>query len=160
MRRMTTSARIAGATVALALAVACSDRAETDAEKVAREGENAAERAGSAVADATKDAGNAVGEAARDAGDAARDAARATGDAVMTGGKAADAAVETLDVKTALTADTRVDASNINVDSDHVSKTVTLKGHVPTESQKALAGEIATAKATGYRVRNQLTVGS
>lgn len=149
MKRMTTSARIAGAALALAVSVACSERSEREAEAAAREGQNAAERAGSAVADAAKDAGNA-----------ASDAAKATGDAVMNGGKAADAAVETMDVKTALTADTRVDASNINVDSDHVAKTVTLKGRVPTQAQKTLAGEIATAKATGYRVRNELVVGS
>lgn len=149
MRRMTTSARIAGAALALAVSVACSERSEREAEAAANDGANAAERAGSAVGDAAKDAGNAV-----------TDAAKATGDAVMNGGKAADAAVETLDVKTALTADSRVDASNINVDSDHVAKTVTLKGRVPTAAQKTLAEEIATAKAIGYRVRNELTVGS
>jgi hyperosmotically inducible protein len=149
MRRMTTSARIAGAALAVAVTVACSERTEREAEAVAKDGQNAAERAGSATAEAGRDAGNAV-----------TDAARATGDAVMNGGKAADAAVETLDVKTALTADTRVDASNINVDSDHTAKTVTLKGRVPTAAQKTLAEEIATAKATGYRVRNELVVGT
>lgn len=149
MTRMTTSARIAGAALVLAASVACSERSERKAEAAARDGEHAAERAGSAVADAAKDTGNA-----------ATDAVRATGDAVMNGGRAADAAVETMDVKTALTADTRVDASNINVDSDHVAKTVTLKGRVPSAAQKALAEEIATAKATGYRVHNELVVGS
>ena len=38
-------------------------------------------------------------------------------------------------------------------------KTVTLKGKVPTAAQKTIAEDIATAKAVGYRVRNELTVG-
>ena len=148
MKRTTESARIVGAIAAMALAVACSDRAQPQPKSAAGDTANAAERAGSATA-----------EAARDAGGAVRDAARATGDAVMAGGKAADAAVETMDVKVALTADSRVDASNINVDSDHITKTVTLKGRVPTAAQKTLAEDIAKAKATGYTVRNMLTVG-
>ncbi len=74
------------------------------------------------------------------------------------GWKAADAAVETMEVKMALSTDTRVDASNINVDTDHVTKTVTLRGRVPSAAQKALAGEIAKTKATGYTVQNLLVV--
>ena len=35
---------------------------------------------------------------------------------------------------------------------------VTLNGRVPTQAQKTLAGDIAKAKATGYVVRNLLTV--
>ncbi len=89
----------------------------------------------------------------------AGNAADATGNAVTRGGQAADAAVQTMDVKTALMADTRVDSGNINVDSDHITKTVTLKGHVPTTEQKTLAGQIATSKADGYQVRNELTIG-
>jgi osmotically-inducible protein OsmY len=100
-----------------------------------------------------------VEQKAEQAGNAAEKAADSTGNAVANGGRAADAAVETLDVKTALTLDKRVDASNINVDSDHVTKTVTLKGHVPSQEQKTLAGQIATAKATGYQVKNELTIG-
>lgn len=139
---------IAGVLAVVAVTVACSDRAERETDAAARDAANAAERAG-----------NAVAEAAKDAGAAARDAARATGDAVMEGGKAADAAVETMDVKMALAADSRVDASNINVDTDHVTKSVTLKGRVPTAAQKTLAEDIARARATGYTVRNQLVVG-
>ena len=148
MRRIATTARIAGAITVVALSVACSDRTERQTEAAARDVGNAAERAG-----------NATAEAAKDVGSAARDAARATGEAVMVAGRAADAAVETMDVKVALTADSRVDASNINVDSDHVTKTVTLKGRVPTAAQKTLAEDIAKTKATGYAVRNMLVVG-
>ena len=147
MRRMKTTARIAVAIAAVIVTAACSDRAERSTDSTARDAGNAAERAGKAVADAAKDAGTA-----------AKNAARATGDAVMEGGKAADAAVETMDVKVALSTDSRVDASDINVDSDHVTKTVTLKGSVPTDAQKTLAGDIVKTKATGYSVRNLLEV--
>lgn len=148
MTRMNMFVRVAPVVVAVAISAACSDRTERKVESGADATANSAERAGGAVAGAARDAGNAVG-----------DAARATGDAVMNGGRAADAAVETLDVKAALSADSRVDASNINVDSNHVSKTVTLNGRVPTDAQKTLAEDIAKAKATGYTVRNMLTVG-
>lgn len=91
--------------------------------------------------------------------DAVQDAGNAVGDAVLNGGRAADAAVETLDVKTALVADSRIDAGDINVDTNHESKTVTLKGRVPTAAQRTFAEEVAVKKAVGYRVDNQLTIG-
>src|SRR3990170_837569 len=53
------------------------------------------------------------------------------------------AAVETVDVKAALIADGRVDASSINVDTSASTKTVVLKGSVPTAEQKATAEAIA-----------------
>ena len=40
-----------------------------------------------------------------------------------------------------------------------MTKTVTLKGHVPTAAQKTVAEEIAVKKAVGYRVENKLTIG-
>jgi osmotically-inducible protein OsmY len=137
-----------GAVVLAVMTAACSDRAQNQASDTARD-------AGGAARETARDAG----DAARGAGDAARDTARGAGDAVAQGGRAADAAVETMDVKMALTADSRVDASNINVDSNHNTKTVTLKGRVPTAAQKTIAEEIATKRAVGYRVVNDLTVG-
>lgn len=129
MTRMTTVGRLSGAVALAVLAAACSDRTEDKA------------------ADGARDAGSATQEAARD-----------TGNAVMEGGRAADAAVETMDVKMALTTDSRVDASDINVDSNHQTKTVTLKGRVKTEAEKTIAGDIATRRAVGYRVVNDLMV--
>ena len=81
---------------------------------------------------------------------AKQDAERATENTV--------AAVETADVKSALIADGRVDASRINVDTIASSKTVVLKGSVPTIEQRATAENIARDKATGYTVSNQLVV--
>jgi osmotically-inducible protein OsmY len=68
------------------------------------------------------------------------------------------AAVETVDVKSALIADGRVDASRINVDTIANTKTVVLKGSVPTIEQRATAENIARDKASGYTISNQLIV--
>jgi len=141
-----------GAAAIATTMVGCSDKAEREAKEEAKQ---AAEK----TANAAEKAGNVAAEAGRDVAGAAKDAAGAVGTAVANGGRAADAAVQTMDVKVALTADKRVDASNINVDTDHVTKTVILKGRVPTADQKKWAEEIAVGKANGYRVRNELTVG-
>lgn len=148
MKRTTTFGAWAGAVALVAITAACSDRADNKASEAARETGNAAERAGDATAGA-----------ARGAGEAVKDAGNAVGDAVANAGRAGDAAQETLAVKTALLADSRIEAGDINVDSDHVAMTVTLKGRVPTAAQKTIAEEIAGGRATGYRVINQLTVG-
>lgn len=68
------------------------------------------------------------------------------------------AGVETMDVKAALIADGRVDAGNINVDTSGSTKTVVLKGSVPSAEQRTIAETIARDQAKGYRVDNQLTV--
>ena len=152
MKRMMTLRMLSGAVALAAVTAACSDRAQDRASDAARD-------TGAAAREAGRDAGAATREAGRDAGDAARDAGRGVGDAVKEGGRAADAAVETMDVKMALTTDSRVDASDINVDTNHETKTVTLKGRVKSAQEKTLAGDIATKRATGYRVVNDLVVG-
>ena len=68
------------------------------------------------------------------------------------------AGVETFDVKAALIADGRVEAVNINVDTSASTKTVVLKGSVPTAEQRTIAENIAREQAKGYTVTNQLTV--
>jgi osmotically-inducible protein OsmY len=122
--------------------------AKAKAESSADRAQNAAEKAGDAAADAS-----------RAAADAAEHAGRAIGNAVGTAGQNADAASQTTDVKAALVADKRIDASHIDVDTIATPKMVILKGRVPTEAQKKLAEDIAAGKATGYRIDNQLTVG-
>ncbi len=95
-------------------------------------------------------------------GDKAAAATEQTGDAAARATDAAagsmGAAMETADVKTALLADTRVDAGDINVDTNKDTKTVTLNGTVPTAEQKKLAEEVAVAKAPEYKVVNNLTI--
>ncbi|MGE0363534.1 MAG: BON domain-containing protein [Vicinamibacterales bacterium] len=127
--------------VVLAAAIACGDRDEPRTEEAAR------------------DTGRTASDAARDAGNAVADGARAASDAVGNAGRAADAAVETMDVKAALMRDSGVDAGDIDVDTNHETRTVVLKGRVPTAAQKAAAERIAVQQARGYRVQNDLTVG-
>jgi osmotically-inducible protein OsmY len=101
----------------------------------------------------------------QDAEDAQREAAQAsdnvrdrTADTTADIGDRTDAAVQTMDVKAALVADDRIDASDINVDTDAATKTVILKGFVPNATQKSVAEQIAQTKAEGYSVRNDLSV--
>lgn len=117
--------------------------AEINADKAAAATDEAAAKADSAT-DKAQAAGH---EAAADTKEAARDA-----------GGALKAAVETIDVKSALMADRTVDASHINVDTFHETKTVVLKGSVKTATQRDEAARIAAAEAPGYRIDNQLTV--
>jgi osmotically-inducible protein OsmY len=136
--------------------------AKQASENAADRAGDAAERAGDSAADAAKDTGDAIKDAAKDVGQFAKDSAKSAGDvakdSASSAASAADAAVQTVDVKTALIADKRVDASGIDVDTNHRTKTVVLKGHVPSASQKTIAGQIASDHAKGYNVRNELTI--
>lgn len=105
-----------------------------------------------------REAGAAIKEAGRDVGNAAERAGDAVAGAAKDAGATVHAAKQTLDVKTALMADTAIDASRIDVDTDDKTKTVTLKGTVPNAAQKASAERIARDKAEGYKVKNMLTV--
>jgi len=99
-------------------------------------------------------------KAAVKASEAAEKASEATAVATRNATQAAEAAAQTVNVKTALLADKRVSATGIDVDTDRASRTVILKGHVPSEQQKAIAEQIAVDRSTGYRVRNELTIGN
>ena len=109
--------------------------------------EKDAERAGDKALAVASDASAASKEAATESKAVAADAR----DTVA-------AAIETFDVKSALLADRTVDASHINVDTFHETKTVTLKGSVKTAAQREEAGRIAAAEAPRYRIDNQLTI--
>jgi osmotically-inducible protein OsmY len=63
-----------------------------------------------------------------------------------------------VNVKQALMRDNTVDSSNIDVDIDNDTRTVLLRGTVPTAPQKGAAERIARAHANGYQVRNELVV--
>lgn len=165
MRRMKLMGVWTAAMAIAAVTAGCGQADRTDSGAV-RDGANrtgdavrdGADRTDDAVRDGASRTGDAVRDGAGRAGDAVRDAGSAVSDAVLNGGRAADAAVETMDVKTALIADSRIDTGNINVDTDHQTKTVTLKGHVPTAAQRTFAEEVAVKKAVGYRVQNELTI--
>jgi osmotically-inducible protein OsmY len=51
-----------------------------------------------------------------------------------------------------------VDSGAIDVDTYQDKKVVVLRGSVPTEAQKARAGQIARENAKGYTVGNRLAV--
>jgi len=129
---------------------ACSNTAagvKKDADINADKAATAADKAEDKVDPAIDKAQAAGHEAAADAKGAVREAGSATA-----------AALETIDVKSALMADRTVDASHINVDTFHETKTVVLKGSVKSAAQRNEAARIAAAEAPGYRVDNQLTV--
>ena len=130
--------------------VACSNTAagvKKDAEANADKAAVAADKAEDKVDPAVDKAQAAGHEAAAETKEAAREAGAATA-----------AAVETVDVKSALMADRTVDASHINFDTFKETKAVVLKGSVKTAAQRDEAARIAAAEATGYRIDNQLTV--
>jgi hypothetical protein len=117
--------------------------ADINADKAAaatEEGKEKADRAGEKAAEAGREVAADTKEAARGAGDALK------------------GAIETIDVKSALMADRTVDASHINVDTFHETKTVVLKGSVKTATQRDEAARIAATEAPGYRVDNQLKI--
>ena len=107
------------------------------------------------AADKAEDKAQAAGEKAAAEG---KEAAAETKDATRDATGAVKAAIETIDVKSALMADRTVDASHINVDTFHETKTVVLKGSVKTATQRDEAARIAAAEAPGYRIDNQLTI--
>jgi hyperosmotically inducible protein len=160
------------AMLALALAPACRNtaqgakedardnaaKASEEGQKVAQETKEAAGKmsdeasaAGAKIGEAAKDAGQKIGGAAMDAGHAIKEGAKEVASEV-------DAKAQKVDVKTALLADRSLDASRIEVETDASTKTVTLKGSVPTQVQKAHAERIAREKAEGYKVVNRLAV--
>ena len=151
MRRIHNGLLAFTATVAFAFAgVACDNTASGVREDTAKATDEARDANDAAKAEARDEAADARAEG-REASD---DARRTAGNA----GAAVDAAGETIDVKTALMADETVDADEINVDTLHETKTVVLKGSVPTAAMKAAAARIASREAEGYKIDTQLVV--
>jgi osmotically-inducible protein OsmY len=79
-------------------------------------------------------------------------------EAAKDAGARVDAAAETLDVKIALMRDDMIDASDINVDTDHERKVVVLRGTVASEPERIRAENVAMHEAEGYRIDNHLTL--
>jgi predicted small secreted protein len=140
-------------TAAMALALG-SAACENTARGVQEDAAKATDSASDAAKATTDEAKDEAAEARAEGREAKDDAAR-TGNAV---GGALDAATETIDVKTALMSDATIDASDINVDTFHETRTVVLKGSVATAAQKTEAAKIAAREAEGYKVENQLVV--
>jgi osmotically-inducible protein OsmY len=178
MKSRITSLGLPAALLSASLFAACQNTArgvEADTEKntaaakeESREAADASKNTMERAGDATKDAAEKVAAEAREAGreiagetkEAARDAQREGKEAAGTAGRAIDAAQQTLQIKTALIDADDIDAAGIDVDTNGTTKTVTLKGHVPTAAQKAAAERVARSKAPDYRIVNELVVRS
>jgi len=139
------------------VSTACSEKTEQRAREAGQQAGEAAQAVGAAAKSAAQDAVNNTEGAV-----AAVKASKTTEEArekVSEAEEAAAAAVQTAKVKGALVADSSVTSTGIDVDADAHTKTIMLKGHVPSTGQKTAAGRIATEKAsTGYVVRNELMV--
>ena len=127
------------------------DRTAQEAREAGREASQAAERAAEATREAAGGAAEATREGAARAGEAMREGTREAADA-------GDAAQQTAQIKTALMADSTIDSTTIDVDTNGDTKTVALKGHVRTAAEKTRAAQIAAQKAPGYRIVNSLEV--
>jgi predicted small secreted protein len=142
------------ALLSASLFAACQNTArgvEQDAERNTAEGQQEGREASTELRQEAREAGAAVERA----GDRV---AQETRDATQSVGATLDAAAQTMQIKTALIDADNLDAGDIDVDTDAKTKTVTLKGHVQTASQKAAAERIAKEKAPEYRVVNELVI--
>jgi osmotically-inducible protein OsmY len=127
---------------------------ENTREGIGKDAEQAApkiERAAEQTAQAARQAGREIAAAAGPAVDRMREGAR---DAAEAG----DAARRTAQIKAALMADAGIDSTTIDIDTDGERRTVTLTGYVRSEAEKAAVARIATDKAGGYAISNQLDV--
>jgi hyperosmotically inducible periplasmic protein len=150
MNRLTGLPALLLAATTMAVTTAC-DNTHAGASKDAEIAAEQARQSGERAAEATREAAREAGPAVREAGDAVADAAASVKDA-------AETSTTTVQVKSALLADTRVDASKIDVDTDTTRQVVTLRGSVPTAAQKATAERIARDKAEGFVVVNELKI--
>ena len=147
------------------LFAACQNTArgvEQDTERNTAEARQEAREANAEMKQEAREANAELKQEAREAGAAAERAgdrvAQETKDATGSVGATLDAAAQTMQIKTALIDADNLDANDIDVDTNGATKTVTLKGHVPTASQKAAAERIAKEKAPDYRVVNNIVI--
>ena len=138
---------------------AAAAKAKEKLQEAAENAKPAAEQAGEKLkelggkaAEEAKDLGHKASDKASEGAEKAEDKSAGAGDTVS-------AAAQTTMVKAALMADSGVDSSGIDVDTEAATKTVMLKGSVPTAAQKTTAERIARSKVSkGYSVHNMLTV--
>jgi predicted small secreted protein len=154
MKSRITSLGLPAALLSASLFAACQNTARGVEEDTAKNTAEAKEEAREATAGVKQEAREA-GNAAERAGDRV---AEETKDATRSVGATLDAAAQTMQIKTALIDADNLDAGSIDVDTNGDTKTVTLKGHVPTPAQKTAAERIAKEKAPDYRVVNMLEV--
>ena len=165
MKRNISSLGLPAALLSASLFAACQNTArgvEQDTERNTAEARQEAREANAEARQEAREANAEMKQEAREAGNAAERAgdrvANETKDASRSVGGTLDAAAQTMQIKTALIDADNLDAGNIDVDTNGATKTVTLRGHVATASQKAAAERIAKEKAPDYRIVNNLAV--
>jgi predicted small secreted protein len=165
MKSRISSLGLPAALLSASLFAACQNTArgvEQDTERNTAEARQEAREANAEAKQEAREANAELKQEAREAGAAAERAgdraAQETKDATRSVGATLDAAAQTMQIKTALIDADNLDANDIDVDTNGATKTVTLKGHVPTASQKAAAERIAKEKAPDYRVVNNIVV--
>jgi predicted small secreted protein len=154
MKSRISSLGLPAALLSASLFGACQNTArgiEQDTQKNTAEAKEDAREANAELKQEAREAGNATERAGDRAANETKDATRSVGATL-------DAAAQTMQIKTALIDADNLDANNIDVDTDGATKTVTLKGHVPTAAQKAAAARIAKEKAPDYSVVNDIVV--
>jgi predicted small secreted protein len=154
MKSRISSLGLPAALLSASLFAACQNTArgvEEDTAKNTAEAKKDAREATAGVKQEAREAGNAVERAGDRVANETKDATRSVGATL-------DAAAQTMQIKTALIDADNLDAGSIDVDTNGDTKTVTLKGHVPTPAQKTAAERIAKEKAPDYRVVNMLEV--
>ena len=154
MKSQITSLGLPAALLSVSLFAACQNTARGVEQDTEKNTAAAREQARDANAEAKQEAREA-GQSMERAGDRV---AQETRDATHSVGATLDAAAQTMQIKRALIDADNLDANDINVDTDAATKTVTLKGHVPTAAQKAAAERIAKEKAPEYSVSNLLEI--
>ena len=165
MKSRITSLGLPAALLSVSLFAACQNTArgvEADTEKNTAAAKEEAREANAEMKQEGREAKAEIREETRQAGNAAERAgdriANETKDATRSVGATLDAAAQTLQIKSALIDADGIDAGGIDVDTNADTKTVTLKGHVPTAAQKTAAERVAKEKAPEYRVVNNLEV--
>jgi len=154
MKSRITSLGLPAALLSVSLFAACQKNAsgvEQDTERNTAEAQQEAREANAEARQEAREAGQSI----ENAGDRAAQGAR---DATQSVGATLDAAAQTMQIKTALIDADNLDATDIDVDTNAATKTVTLKGHVPTAAQKTAAERIAKEKAPDYSVQNNLEI--
>jgi len=154
MKSRITSLGLPAALLSVSLFAACQNTArgvEQDTERNTAEAQQEAREANAEARQEAREAGQSI----ENAGDRAAQGAR---DATQSVGATLDAAAQTMQIKTALIDADNLDATDIDVDTNAATKTVTLKGHVPTAAQKTAAERIAKEKAPDYSVQNNLEI--
>ena len=165
MKSYMSSLGLPAALLSVSLFGACQNTArgiEQDTQRNTAEAKQEAREANAEARQEAREANAELKQEAREAGNAAERTAdrvaNETKDATHSVGATLDAAAQTMQIKTAFIDADNLDANNIDVDTDGATKTVTLKGHVPTAAQKAAAARIAKEKAPDYTIVNNIVV--